>query len=114
MRFHLHTTLSEKYDPAMKITDQAEADAYFEELVKHCMLLDKTMEEAEKIERSNLGYYAGYCDDATRERVERLFSCEHPIFGKIKDNGPPTQREAFMSGLIASSMGVEKARQCFK
>lgn len=114
MRFQLHTTQAEKYDPAMDITDQAEADAYFEDLVKHCMLFNKTREEAEKIERANLGYYAGYHDDATRERVERLFNCEHPIFGRIKDNGPPTKREAFMSGIIVSALGIEKARQCFK
>lgn len=114
MRFQLHTTQSEKYVPAMEITDQAEADAYFEEMVKHCMIFGKTREEAEKIERSNLGYYACYHGDEARERVERLFNCEHPIFGKIKDNGQPTQREALMSGIIAAALGIEKARQCFK
>ena len=53
-------TINEKYGPAMKMTEQAEADAYFEECVQHCMSFGRTREEAEKIERGNLGYYGGY------------------------------------------------------
>lgn len=52
--------------------------------------MGKTREEAEQIERSNLGYYAGYHLDETRERVERLFRCAHPVFGSIAENGPAT------------------------
>lgn len=114
MRFKLHTTHAEKYGPAMKITEQAEADAYFEDLVKHCMLFDKTREEAENIERKNLGYYAGYHDPETREQVEHLFKCEHPVFGKIKDNGPPTPEMALMAGKVMATSGPEEARKCFK
>ena len=54
--------------------------------------------EAEKICKSNLGYYAGYYDNETRARVEKLFLCEHPIFGSIKENGAPTPEEAFNAG----------------
>jgi hypothetical protein len=81
-------TLRAKYEPAMAITDQAEADRYFEELVAHCISLGGGMEreQAEEIERSNLGYWAGYHDRETRLRVEELFRCEHPILGKAKDN----------------------------
>jgi hypothetical protein len=59
--------------------------------------------EAERIERANLGYYAGYYSTATRERVERLFSCAHPIFGAIASAGAPTPAEALLSGAVAAA-----------
>lgn len=90
-------TIGEKYGPAMKITDQAEADKYFEECVQHMMSFGKSRAEAESIERKNLGYYAGYYDRETRERVEQLFSCVHPIFGKATD-GVLTAGEALAAG----------------
>jgi len=74
-------TLGEKYGPAMKITSQEEADAYFAQCVAHMMSFGYSREEAERIERSNLGYWAGYFDHETRGRVERLFRCAHPVFG---------------------------------
>jgi hypothetical protein len=92
-------TIGDKYSPAMQITEQVEADAYFELCVEHTIRLGPCERvEAEKIERQNLGYYAGYCSNETRERVERLFKCEHPIFGAIAAKGPPTPEEAFEAG----------------
>jgi hypothetical protein len=89
-------TYAEAYDPAMKIADQAEADAYFEDLVGEMISAsDKNREEAEKIIRCNLGYWAGYFDRETQKRVWRLFSTEHPIFGRKC----PTAEEAFMAGV---------------
>lgn len=38
-------------------------------------------EEAERVERFNIGYWTGYYDSATAARVQRLFRCEHPFFG---------------------------------
>jgi hypothetical protein len=96
------TTFGEKYGPAMEITDQADADAYFEECVQHSMSFGKSRQEAEQTERSNLGYYAGYYDTETRERVERLFCCAHPIFGAIATNGTPTTEQAFEMGKAAA------------
>jgi len=92
-------TYGEKYDPAMKITDQAEADAYFERLVEHQMSHGlSNREESENIERANLGYYAGYYSNETRSRVERLFKCQHPMFGAIDKVGAPTPEQAFEMG----------------
>ena len=91
-------TFGEKYDPSMTVTDQAEADSLFEKLVEHSMSFGNSKEKAEEIERRNLGYWAGYFDNETRERVERLFKCEHPIFGAIAKIGPPTPLEAFELG----------------
>lgn len=90
--------IGEKYGPAMAFTTQAEADSCFEQLVEHTMSFGKSREEAESIERQNLGYYAGYYDHETRERVERLYGCKHPIFGAIAERGQPTAAEAFEAG----------------
>lgn len=89
-------TIEETYGPAMEMTDQATADAYFEELVLSRVQSGLSREEAERLERGNLGYYAGYYCNEVRERVERLFDCAHPIFGKIAEVGPP--RDAFAAG----------------
>lgn len=100
----LKLTLGDKYDPAMKIEDQAAADAYFELLVLHHLDLQESegkipsRDVAERTERINLGYYAGYYSSQTRERVERLFHCAHPIFGAIAANGQPTPEQAALAG----------------
>jgi hypothetical protein len=81
----------------MKMTDPKKARRYFEECVKHTMSFGKTREEAEKNERSSLGYFAGYYDHKTRLRVEKLFLCAHPIFGKASKRIPSAE-EAFEAG----------------
>lgn len=82
-------TIGEKYGFAMEIKTKKEADAYFEECVQHNMSFGNTRKEAEKVEHINLGYFAGYYDTKTRERVERLFGAVHPIFGAVTNNVPP-------------------------
>jgi hypothetical protein len=78
----------EKYFPAMEITDQATADRYFAACLQHHLMVSEpglSAAKAAEIERSELGYWAGYCSRETRLRVEELFNCEHPILGKAKD-----------------------------
>lgn len=92
-------TIGEAYEPAMKMTDQAEAIRYFEALVdRHMRCFGKSREEAEANERANLGYFAGYYSSETRHRVERLFGCAHPVFGAIAKVGAPTPDEALQAG----------------
>jgi hypothetical protein len=70
----------------MYITDPDLAAHYFEECVQHNMAHSVNNRGlAEEIERSNLGYWAGYYSRETRLRVEELFGCQHPILGKAKD-----------------------------
>jgi hypothetical protein len=95
-------TIGDKYGPAMTMTDPAEAAAYFEQCVQHTMTFGADRQEAERIERINLGYYAGYYDNETRQRVEKLFACAHPIFGAIAKVGAPTPEEAMQAGLAAA------------
>lgn len=92
-------TIGDKYGPAMEITEQSEANSHFEECVAHCMLFGVSRKEAEKIERSNIGYYAGYYSSETRARVEKLYQCAHPVFGSIEEKGPPTVAEALWAGV---------------
>lgn len=92
-------TIGDKYGPAMTITDQAEADAYFEQCVQHNLSFgEHDRAEAERVERMNLGYYAGYYDHETRLRVERLFRCRHPVFGSA-ESGPADPTAAYMTGM---------------
>ena len=90
--------------PAMMITAQEDADAYFETIVKHAMRMDPDVprETVERNVRRSLGYFAGYHDEETRERVEHLFDCAHPVFGKVSEGGVPTAEEAVRLGVEAA------------
>ena len=103
-QFPRHMTIGEKYRPAMELDDEGAAHDYFERCVEHTMFWHgKTREEAEQLERGNLGYFAGYYNSETRERVERLFKCAHPIFGGIAENGPPSAGDALLKGVRAGT-----------
>jgi len=90
-----------RYERAMTITDPDEALQCFTELVGEFMQAcpHATLDEAEKAVSDDLAYYAGYYDNETRARVEALFECEHPYFGAIAKNGPPTNQEAWAMGV---------------
>lgn len=96
-------TIGEIYGPAMKITDHLEAAAYFAAMVKASMQkFGHDRDIAESNARESLGYYAGYYDNETRKRVERLFMCAHPVFGSIEEKGAPGPDAAFRMGLDAA------------
>ncbi len=94
-------TIGDKYGPAMEITDEDEAKIYFEACVEHMMERGNTREEAIKIEKSNIGYYAGYYDNKTAARVYQLFKCSHPVFGGA-DNWPTPEKAFEMGKELAS------------
>ena len=99
------------YVEAMSIQTQEEADEFFERLIEHCMKQAPHMcrPQMERRQRENIGYFAGYYDNETRRRVERLFKCAHPIFGPISENGPPTPEQAFEMGKkFAEALEKEK------
>ena len=88
-------TYGEELGPAMKITDPDKAKEYLKAMVERYMrITDNSREECERVAKVNLGYWAGYYDAETQERVNRLFNTEHPIFGKTQ----PTPEEAFEAG----------------
>ena len=100
-------TYGECLDPAMKITDKDDARQYLAAYIK---FQEGNMQEAtgkytaEEICKINLGYYAGYYSDETRQRVERLFNCSHPVFGRIKENGSPSGKEALECGKTGKTL----------
>jgi hypothetical protein len=67
-------TIGEKYGPAMDVSTEIEAREYFEKLVQHSMkVANRTREDAEWLEKTNIRYYSGYYDQQTRERVLALY-----------------------------------------
>jgi hypothetical protein len=110
-----------KFDPkdclktAMDIKDKEDADQYLVEYISYIQSeIDKCPERihdnAEKIAKSNLGYFAGYYSNETRERVEKLFCCAHPIFGSVKENGIPTNEQAFEMGKVYGTKILRKKK----
>ena len=96
-------TVGECLDAAMKITDKQDAIQYKRDYIA---FIQKSIDKgevkdkmtAEQIANANLGYCAGYYSSETRIRVEELFSCSHPVFGSVKEDGIPTTDEAFEAG----------------
>ncbi len=95
----------------MVVKQQQIADAVFEDLVDQNMHSDcnHSRKEAEVIERENLGYFAGYYNMETRERVEKLFDAIHPIFGPVS-GGAPTASQAFEIGLKMGQEARDRAQ----
>ena len=93
-------TTGELLKPAMKIKDQKEADLYKEAYINYVLDRneDMTRAKAEGIVNHNIGYWTGYYGDDVRERVEKLFKTEHPLFGKFSENGSPSFKEALNLG----------------
>jgi hypothetical protein len=50
--------------------------------------------EARRVTLVNIGYYTGYLDHETADRIMDLFETEHPVFGRTH----PTPQEAFRLG----------------
>ena len=100
-------SLTERYGASLSITEKASAANYFEWLVTTAMAeRGLPRQQAEELERHNLGYYAGYGTHEQRVRVERLFGAVHPCFGSA-EKGPPTADVAFA---IGQQMATERHR----
>jgi len=97
------------FERVTEVTGQEEADSILAELVEISMMHHGfAHEEAVRRTKENIGYHAGYFSNEIRERVERLFDCEHPFFGRIAIKGPPTVSEAFKMG---QEFGAKLRRQ---
>lgn len=103
-------TYGEVLGPAMSVANHKEAAQYFENLIKYMMRFypkdektgkKTTLEEHIRIQKSNLGYYAGYYDAATSERVAKYFGAVHPIFGTSR----PSPKKAFEAGMNVGKKG---------
>lgn len=104
-------TIKEVYENAMRVQTEEEAADIFASLIRFYRESGE-IPQADIVAslKSNLGYFAGYYDNATRERVERLYKCEHPFFGAIAIKGPPTEEEALRIGYrLGKAMSERKA-----
>lgn len=96
-----------KFEEAIKVEDQDAADLIFERMIWECMGENGGMDREEAIAtlKDNLGYFAGYYDNDTRARVEKLYRCAHPVFGPIATVKPPTPDEALQLGRLSGEKG---------
>lgn len=96
-----NATVGDLYDVAITIAkegDKDKAQRYFNALVEHCVATTKEgieFEEAKKITHSNIGYWAGYHEKGTIEKVHEVFGSAHPVFGKET----PNASDAFNLGM---------------
>lgn len=99
-------TIGDKYGWAMHLAvtgTQEQADTYFLACVRHQESFGGTRAEAEKIEKANIGYYAGYYSSEDRAKAEAVYRCAHPVLGAIAERGGPTPEEAVAAGLEAAA-----------
>jgi hypothetical protein len=71
------------YGPAMNVKTKAEAQEQLNRVIEYLQYRNPSW-DSEKVEvtaKENIGYYAGYYDKETWERVYRLYNTTHPIFG---------------------------------
>lgn len=80
-------TIGKCYGRCAEITDQDEANEYFMALVERNMRIcpEHDFDAAIKVEKANIGYFAGYCDSETALRMELLFNTIHPILGSAQN-----------------------------
>lgn len=79
-------TFGELFDYALNLAknDKQEAQNFFKEYIKYILEdNDKvnTIEEAERIAKSNFGYFAGYYNQEVCDIIYETYQCSHPIFG---------------------------------
>lgn len=83
-------------EDAMRVQTKEEARAILEDYVAEILKARRTTRRiARKIAKRNIGYFAGYTDAETAERVWRLFGTRHPVFGRRW----PSPRRAFELGI---------------
>jgi hypothetical protein len=105
MEFPENPTFGNTLGPAVKFAvegDLEEARRWFSLMVQHLMLNGKqqySQQEAERITRSNIGYFAGYYGETERRAVADIYGAMHPIFG---NDFNPTPEKALEAGKRAA------------
>lgn len=97
-------TLGEIFDTALDLAknDKHKAGVFFNTYVDWVRdVNESSREEAEKIVKGNLGYFAGYYDKEACDIVYSTYCCEHPIFGKKPFDVSP--EDAYRAGLEAGN-----------
>ena len=79
-------TIGQVFEAALNLakTDKKEAQDFFKQYIQFILEdNDKvnTIEEAERIAKSNFGYFAGYFNQEVCDIIYNTYQCSHPIFG---------------------------------
>ena len=95
-------TFGEVFNKALKLAkeNKNEAQEFFKQYIQFILEdNDKvnTIEEAERIAKSNFGYFAGYYTQEVCDIIYETYQCSHPIFGDKPFDVSP--EEAFQKGL---------------
>jgi hypothetical protein len=114
--------LTKRLDEAMQAQTEGEAAAHVAAIVEEMQRLTAeplTAERLDAIARENIGYWAGYYSHETRERVEKVYACEHPFFGKIAEYGAPSPTIALEAGMIMAqaptrALGIMRVREMMR
>ena len=99
-------TIGEVFDEALRLakTDRNEALDFFKTYVEYIFEDNEkidTLNEAEKIAKANLGYFAGYYTPEVCDIIYKTYQCSHPIFGDKPFSIDP--EEAYRKGLEIGS-----------
>ncbi len=93
-------TIADRYGQAMQIDDAEEADAYFQQLVSEVVrTTGMTRAHAERLERNNIGYFAGYMSRDVRLRCEQFYKAIHPVLGPVLETEKLTPEQIFERGI---------------
>jgi len=99
-------TIGEVFDEALHLakTDQNDALDFFKTYVEYIFEDNEninTLNEAERIAKANLGYFAGYYTPEICDIIYKTYQCSHPIFGDKPFSVDP--EEAYRKGLEMGS-----------
>ena len=77
-------TFGKVFDEGLHLAreNKEEAQEFFKEYIHYISKENGcSLEEAERIAKSNFGYFAGYYDQEVCDIIYSTFECAHPIFG---------------------------------
>ena len=80
-----YSTFDEIFLECLRLAEQKspKTQEFFEAYINYISVENNcTYEEAEKIAKSNIGYYAGYCGRETTELIYKTYNTKHPILGE--------------------------------
>ena len=96
-------TMGEIFNTALdipKTTDSDRCQAFLTSYIEYIMSENNcNIAEAERIAKSNLGYFAGYYNNRVYESINKAYGAVHHVFGRNPFEVTP--EEAYRNGLEA-------------
>ena len=95
-------TMGEVFDEALHLakTNKNDASDFFRTYIEHILEDNEninTFNEAERIAKANLGYFAGYYTPEVCDIIYKTYQCSHPVLGDNPFSIDP--EEAYKKGL---------------